>query len=140
LEYGELSFIDNGVDPTTGTIRLKGAFPNSARHLWPGQFVNVQMILTKQPNALVVPSQAVQIGQSGAFVFVVKQDQTVESRPVTPGSELEGITVIERGLNNGEQVVTDGQLRLVPGAKVTIKSGAGEGQKQPSKLAENKKP
>jgi multidrug efflux system membrane fusion protein len=118
---GELTFVDNTVDAATGTIRLKATFPNKDRVLWPGQFVNVVLTLSTQPNAIVVPSQAVQIGQQGQLVFVVKPDLTVESRPVAVARTLGLDTVIEKGLEAGERVVTDGQLRLVPGAKVEIK-------------------
>ncbi|GAB4411604.1 MAG: efflux RND transporter periplasmic adaptor subunit [Thermodesulfovibrionales bacterium] len=120
-EQGVLTFIDNVVDIATGTIKLKGTFPNEKKRLWPGQFVNVILTLTTQPNALVVPSQAIQTGQSGQYVFVIKNDLTVESRPVVVGRTLNGETVVEKGLQIGDRVVTDGQLRLVPGAKVEIK-------------------
>ncbi len=117
---GTLTFVNNAVDSGTGTILLKGTFANSERHLWPGQFVNVVLTLAKRPNAVVVPSQAVQTGQSGQYVFVVKSDHTVDSRPVVLGSSLGGEAVIEKGLQPGETVVTDGQLRLVPRAKVKV--------------------
>lgn len=122
-EQGTLTFVDNTVDATTGTIKLKATFTNLQRRLWPGQFVNVTLILTEQPNAVVVPAPALQTGQSGTFVFVVKTDQTVESRSVTPGRTVQGLTIIEKGLAPGEVVVTDGQLRLVPGAKIQVKDG-----------------
>ena len=118
---GKLSFIDNTVDQATGTIKLKGEFVNNDRRLWPGQFVNVTLTLNTQPNAIVVPSQAVQNGQQGQFVFVIKPDMTVEARPVTVNRSSGGQAVVEKGLSAGERVVTDGQLRLVPGAKVEIK-------------------
>jgi len=123
-EEGVLTFVDNAVDVNTGTIKLRATFANKERHLWPGQFVDVVMTLTTQPNAVVVPSQAVQTGQSGQYVFVIKNDLTVESRPIIVGRLLDGETVIEKGLQSGEKVVTDGQLRLVPGAKVEIKTSA----------------
>jgi len=119
---GLLSFLDNTVDTTTGTVKLKGKFDNRDRQLWPGQFVNVVLKLTTQPNAIVVPSQAVQTGQSGQYVFVIKPDMTAESRPVVAGSTVGGESVIEKGLQLGENVVTDGQLRLAPGSKVELKS------------------
>jgi multidrug efflux system membrane fusion protein len=119
---GVLSFIDNAVDRTTGTIRLKGTFANRTRQLWPGQFVQVTLILTRITNAVVVPSQAIQTGQSGPFVFVIRADHTVESRAVVVQRTFEGNAVIQTGLRPGERVVTDGQLRLVPGAKVVVKS------------------
>jgi multidrug efflux system membrane fusion protein len=123
-EKGIISFIDNTVDATTGTIRLKGTFANKERRLWPGQFVRVVLTLTEEPNAIVVPSQAIQTGQEGPYVFVVKPDLTVESRPVVLGLTLNNETVIEKGVNPGEKVVTDGQLRLYPGAKVEMRSPA----------------
>lgn len=121
VERGVISFLDNTVDTATGTIRLKGTFANGNRLLWPGQFVNVVLTLTTRPNATVVPSQAVQTGQQGEYIFVVKRDGTVEQRPVTAGMALGGETVIERGIQPGETVVTDGQLRLLPGVKVEVK-------------------
>lgn len=119
---GTLTFVDNSVDSTTGTIRLKGSFLNQERRLWPGQFVNVTLKLSTQPGAIVVPSQAVQTGQSGFYAYVVKSDLSAELRPVVPGNQVGGETVIEKGLQPGESVVTDGQLRLYPGAKVEVKA------------------
>jgi multidrug efflux system membrane fusion protein len=124
LGRGELSFIDNRVDPATGTIQLKASFPNADGALWPGQFVNVAVTLTTQPDAIVVPTPAVQHGQEGAYVFVVKPDQTVESRPVTVAREQGGETVVAAGVAPGETVVTEGQLRLVPGARVEARAAA----------------
>lgn len=120
-EEGTLTFVDNTVDTNTGTIGLKGTFANPDHKLWPGQFVNVHLQLSVQSNAIVVPSPAVQTGQNGQFVFVVKQDQTVAMQPVEAGSAYGGVTVITRGLHPGETVVTDGQLMLLPGAKIKIK-------------------
>ncbi len=122
---GTLSFIGNAVDPATGTIQLKGTFPNTDRRLWPGQFANVVLTLTVRSGAVVVPSQAIQTGQQGQYVFVVRPDLTVEARPVTTGEAFEGETVIVKGVLAGEKVVTDGQLRLVPGTKVEVKKGTG---------------
>jgi multidrug efflux system membrane fusion protein len=122
LPQGELTFVDNSVDMTTGTIQLKATFPNENNVLWPGQFVQVILTLSELTDALVVPSQAVQTGQNGQFVYVVKPDQTVEERPVTIGITYQGETVVQRGLKTGETVVTDGQLRLTPGVQVDIKS------------------
>ncbi len=119
---GELTFIDNQVDPATGTVRLKGTFNNTAKRLWPGQFVEVSLGLTSQPNALVIPAEAVQTGQGEQYVYVVKPDQTVDYRAVKVDRIINGEAVIKEGLAAGEQVVTDGQLRLVPGARVEIKS------------------
>jgi len=125
---GVLSFINNTVDSSTGTIALKGTFSNLDRRLWPGQFVNVILDLAVQRNAKVVPSQAVQTGENGQYVYVVKPDNTVELRPVTVGNTLEGLTIVEKGVNPGETVVTNGQLRLFPGAKVSFKNGASQEQ------------
>ena len=122
---GWLSFIDNTVDQATGTIKLKGEFANTDRRLWPGQFVDVVLTLAQQPKAIVVPSQALQNGQQGQFVFVIKSDMTVETRSVTIDRSTDGQAVVAKGLETGEQVVTDGQLRLVPGiTKVELKQVA----------------
>ena len=120
-EEGRLSFVDNTVDAQTGTIRLKALFENQRRRLWPGQFVNVELTLAVTPKALVVPSKAISVGQNGNFVYVVKSDGTVESRPVTIGRETQQDTVVQQGLRQGETVVIDGQLRLASGSHVTIK-------------------
>ena len=121
-ERGVISFVDNTVDTQTGTIRLKGTFANRDRKLWPGQFVNVVLTLTMEPNAIVVTSQAIETGQEGQYIFVVKEDLSVESRPVVAGRSTNNETVVKKGLNPDEKVVTDGQLRLYPGAKVEIKT------------------
>jgi multidrug efflux system membrane fusion protein len=122
-EVGDLTFVNNTVDTATGTIQCKATFANPHKRLWPGVFVNVGVKLSTQPHAILVPSQAVQTRQEGRFVFVVKPDLTVEVRPVEEGRAIDGDVIITKGLKPGEQVVTDGQLRLVPGAKVKIKSG-----------------
>lgn len=118
---GKLTFIDNQVDRTTGTVRLKGTFTNAEKRLWPGQFVDVSLELSSQPNALVIPAEAVQTGQGEQFVYVVKPDQTVDYRTIQLERIMNGEAVVKEGLAPGEQVVTDGQLRLVPGARVQIK-------------------
>jgi multidrug efflux system membrane fusion protein len=128
-EQGVLTFIDNTVDNTTGTILLKGTFPNKYRRLWPGQFVNVRLVLTTQPHAIVVPAQAVQTGQQGQYVFVIKPDLTVEARPVMVNRTINNDTIIDKGLKAGERVVTDGQLQLFPGAKVEIKGSVNSSEK-----------
>lgn len=120
-ETGELSFVDNAVDSGTGTIRLKATFANASGALWPGQFVNAVLSLSTDPNAVVIPTQALQTGQQGQFVFVVKSDLTVEPRPVTVSRTQGAFAVIAKGLEPEERVVTDGQLRLAPGSKVEIK-------------------
>lgn len=119
---GELTFIDNAVNTTTGTIKLKGTFENQDRRLWPGQFMDVILTLATEPNRVIVPSQAVQTGQQGQYLYVIKSDMTAELRPVTPGRIFQTWTIIEKGVTPGEKVVTDGQLRLTPGAKVEIKN------------------
>ncbi len=122
-EQGSLTFVDNAVDRTTGTIRLKGTFPNEENRLWPGLFVDVVVTLETEKDATVVPSQAVQTGQEGPYAFVVTPELTAEYRKLIVGRSLNGETVVAEGLTPGERVVTDGYLRLVPGAKVEIKGG-----------------
>jgi membrane fusion protein, multidrug efflux system len=117
---GELTFLDNAVDFTTGTIQLKAVFPNQDRALWPGQFSNVTVTLTEQKDAVVVPSEAVQTGQQGQYAFVLKPDSTVEYRLVSTGRILGKEIIIEKGLVPGDAVVTDGQLRLANGSKVKV--------------------
>jgi multidrug efflux system membrane fusion protein len=124
-ETGILTFVDNAVDMTTGTIKLKGTFPNHDHKLWPGQFVRVTLRLTTRHDATVVPNEAVQTGQNGAFLYVVKSDKKVESRPVTVGARVDQDVVIESGVEPGETVVTEGQLRLAPGSTVVVRDGRG---------------
>jgi multidrug efflux system membrane fusion protein len=121
---GKLSFIDNAVDETTGTILLKATFPNGDQALWPGQFVNVAMVLMTRKGAVVIPTRALQKSQRGDFVYLVQADGTVKSQPITAGARLDEEVVIEQGVRDGDRVVTDGQLRLVPGAKVDEKKAA----------------
>jgi multidrug efflux system membrane fusion protein len=129
LETGKVSFIDNAVDSTTGTIKLKGTFQNADHALWPGLFVQVTLNLTTDPSAIVVPANAVQASQNGQYVYVVKADKTVELRDVTVERQQGDQMVIARGLKAGEEVVTDGQLRLTPGARVTTgRGGQGDGR------------
>lgn len=131
-ELGNLAFIDNAVDRTTGTIKLKAEFQNQDRRLWPGQFVNVALTLSTEAGVVVVPSEAIQVGQEGQHVFVVKSDKTVEMRPVVVARTDEGEAVIAKGLQAGEQIVRAGQFLLGPGARVEIKDAtteAGEGKK-----------
>jgi len=124
---GTLAFVDNAVDVATDTIKLKAAFPNADRRLWPGQFTRVSLRLGMVPHAVVVPSQAVQTGQDGQYVFVVKADSTVEQRPIVSAQRVDQDIVIEKGLAAGETVVTEGQLRLEPGSRVTTDTGGGGG-------------
>jgi multidrug efflux system membrane fusion protein len=130
-EHGVLSFVDNSVDKSTGTISLKGLFQNENRRLWPGQFVNATLTLAVIPHAVLAPSQAIQTGQEGPFVYVVGRDMKVTPRPVVAGAVIDTETIIDRGLKAGETVVTDGQVRLVPGATVRIKSTLGSGNTSP---------
>ncbi|MBI2960635.1 MAG: efflux RND transporter periplasmic adaptor subunit [Betaproteobacteria bacterium] len=122
MATGQLIFVDNAVDPSTGTIKLRAQFPNNDRALWPGQFVAVSLKLYDQKNAIVVPTRSVQTGPEGQHVLVVKPDMTTEVRRVTVDRTDGDKAIIAKGLSKGEQVVTQGQLRLVPGAKVVIKS------------------
>jgi multidrug efflux system membrane fusion protein len=121
---GALTFIDNAIDETTGTIALKGTFENADLALWPGEFLNTRLTLTIEKGVVVVPSQAVQTGQQGEYVYVVREDMTAEMRPVKVDRAYGEDSVIASGLKAGEKVVTDGQLRLFPGAKVQVKSGS----------------
>ena len=125
-ERGTLTFVDNAVDPSTGTIRLRAEYDNSRKRLWPGLFVNAMLRLSERPNILVVPSQAISTNQTGQFVYVVKADNTVELREVAVGVALEGQSTIQQGLKAGETVVVDGQLRLVPGARVEVTNRAAD--------------
>lgn len=122
-EHGYLTFIDNAVDTSTGTIKLRGTFENQNHNLWPGQFVNATLQLTTRHNAVVVPNQAVQTGQDGTFIYVVDNDGTVSVRPVTVGPRVGLDLVIDQGLQAGEVVVTEGQLRLQPGSRIQSKDG-----------------
>jgi len=121
-EAGTISFLDNAVNPATGTIKLKGVFANKSRKLWPGQFTDVVMTLGSRKNAVVVPTNAIQTSQQGQFIYVVKADNSVEMRQVTATMVVGEDTVVDKGLAAGETVVTDGQLRLTPGAVVESKN------------------
>ena len=122
VEEGTLSFFNNSVDPATGTILLKGMFTNQDNKLWPGQFVNVILRYTIQPNEIVVPTEAIQNGQQGQYVYIVKPDKSVELRPVVVSRTFEHDAIIQKGVSSGEIIVTDGQLRLTPGAIVEFKN------------------
>ncbi len=119
---GYLSFIDNGVDTQTATVKLKGTFANQDRRLWPGEFVDVVMELALQKNAIVVPSRAIQSGQQGEYVYVVREDNTAEARPVSTSITYQDLTQVSQGLKPGERVVVDGQLRVIPNSKVVVQS------------------
>jgi multidrug efflux system membrane fusion protein len=130
-ELGELSFVDNGVDPATSTVLLKGSFANEGERLWAGQFVEVTLTLGEETNRLIAPIVAVQSGQQGDYVFVVKADRSVDLRPVKVARRDDKEAVIDSGIDEGDVVVTDGQLRLVPGAKVEVKvADAPQGEKR----------
>lgn len=122
---GELSVVDNTVDAQTGTIHLKATVANAKRQWWPGQFVDARLMLDPTSHATVVPAEAVQNGQNGTYVYVVKADQTVEARNVTVSRTLEHRAIIESGVKPGEVVVTDGQMMLAPGARVMMPQGGG---------------
>jgi multidrug efflux system membrane fusion protein len=126
-----VSFIDNAVDPGSDTVRLKATFANRDLRLWPGEFVDVTLRLSIEPRAVVVPEAAVMPGQQGAFIYVVKSDQTVEARPVTVAWTAGDLTVIESGVTPGEDVVIDGQSRLTPGARIAVRDGE-PGARKPS--------
>jgi multidrug efflux system membrane fusion protein len=135
LDSGELASIDNAVDKTTGTIRLKAVFTNKGRNLWPGQFVRAFLRLAERQNAVVVPAQSVQTGVSGPYVFVVKDDMTVEMRPVAVSTAPDQKVVVESGVAAGEKVVVDGQVMLVPGSLVEIKTPGGKDAAQAKEAA-----
>jgi multidrug efflux system membrane fusion protein len=139
-EQGSLAFVDNAVDRTTGTIKLKAEFKNVEKRLWPGQFINVALTLSTQSDAVVVPAEAVQVGQEGQHVFVVKPDNSVEVRPVVVARTSEGEAVIAQGLQAGEQIVREGQFLLGPGSKIEIRDGkATEAGEQKREKGERRK-
>jgi membrane fusion protein, multidrug efflux system len=121
-EVGELTFLDNSVQSSSGTVMLRATVPNPARHLWPGQFVNVRLVLAMLPNAVLVPAGAPQDSAKGSFVYVVKEDSTAELRPVKLGQRQGDLVVIQQGLQPGERVVLNGQLGVMPGGKVQVVS------------------
>lgn len=131
---GRITFIDNAVDQNTGTIRIKGTFPNTDGRLWPGQFVNVVVTLSTEPTAIVVPSAAVQAGQEGTYVFTVNESQAVEMRPVTVARVRGAESVIASGVQPGETVVTDGHLRLVPGGRISVKAPPDPARRTPPEV------
>ncbi len=142
-EQGNLAFVDNAVDRQTGTIKLKAEFKNSARRLWPGQFINVAVTLSTQAEAVVIPSEAVQVGPEGQQVYVIKEDKRVEVRPVTVGQTQDGEAVIVKGLAAGEMVVREGQFLLGAGSQVDIKDAnktaeTKEGSKDPGARGKRK--
>jgi multidrug efflux system membrane fusion protein len=127
---GTLTFLDNAVQNGTGTVNLRATVSNPDRHFWPGQFVNVKLILATAKGAVLIPSQATQISQQGPFVYVIKSDDTADLRPVTLGQQQGSDVVVTKGLVAGERVVVDGQLGVHPGAKVLVNTGAA-GERKP---------
>jgi multidrug efflux system membrane fusion protein len=125
---GRLTFIDNGVDTTTGTFKLKGTFQNKDRRLWPGEFVDVALELSTQKNAIVVPTKAIQSGQQGEYVYVVRADSTAESRPIKTAGAYQNLTLVSDGLKAGEHVIVNGQLRVAPNGKVLVQGTLPETQ------------
>lgn len=117
---GKLTFMDNTVQSTSGTVRLRASVPNADRYFWPGQFVNVRLVLTTKVSAVLIPAQAQQIGQQGAYVYVVTPDQTAEHRPIVPGQRQADLIVVESGLKAGEQVIVTGQMLVMPGGPVVV--------------------
>jgi membrane fusion protein, multidrug efflux system len=124
---GELTFLDNSVQSTTGTVRLRATVANNDHYFWPGQFVSVRLILTVKKDAVLVPVDAQQIGQQGPYVYVITPDSTAELRPIVPGQRQGGLLVVERGVQGGDQVVVTGQMAVMPGAKVQVSNGAPNG-------------
>jgi membrane fusion protein, multidrug efflux system len=125
FDHGTLALIDNQIDQTTGTARLKATFPNAANQLWPGEFINARVLVETTRNALTIPSKAVQRGPNGVFTYVVKPDATVEVRALQIGAESGALTVVAKGINDGETVVTSNQYRLQPGTPVRTGESAG---------------
>jgi len=136
-ELGELTFLDNAVESATGTLRLKAAFPNPAQRLWPGQFVTIAVTLAN-PEVLAIPASALQTSQAGQYVYVVKADRTAELRPVVVERTVGAEAVIAKGLTAGETIVTEGQLRVVPGRAVDVRDPAGGARPAPKAAKENK--
>jgi multidrug efflux system membrane fusion protein len=130
---GTLTFVDNIVDSTTGTIHLRGTFENRQNRLWPGLYVNILLTLSTQPNATIVPAHSVVTTQDGSYVYVVRANNTVEQRMIVPNRTVNDETVVDKGVKPGETIVTDGQVNLIPGAKIEIKNlGAGSSADKPT--------
>jgi multidrug efflux system membrane fusion protein len=131
-EVGQLTFLDNSVQGSSGTVMLRATVPNPARHLWPGQFVNVRLVLATLPKAVLVPAAAPQDSANGPFVYVVKNDSTADLRPVKLGQRQGESVVVEQGLQPGERVIMNGQLGVMPGGKVRVVSGTDSGTAAPA--------
>ena len=125
----DLVFIDNAVDPATGTLLLKGQFENRNHHMWPGQFVEARLVLSTEADRVVVPATAVTTGQQGSYVYVMNEDSTAAPRPVTIARTQGDVSIVSQGLEPGETVVTDGQFRLSPGARVVVRQAGKSGGK-----------
>jgi multidrug efflux system membrane fusion protein len=134
LIQGTLTFVDNVVDSTTGTIHLRATFQNPQNRLWPGLYVSVLLTLSEQPNAIVVPAHSIITTQQGSYVYVVKADHTVEQRTIVPTRTIDDDTVVQKGVQPGETIVTDGQVNLVPGARVEVKNSSSESADKPADL------
>ncbi len=133
IDRGQIAVLDNQIDQTTGTVRLKATFPNANSQLWPGEYVNARVLLKTSQNAVTIPSSAVQRGPNGLYVFLVKGDQTVEMRPIKIGPETNGLTIVEGGLEGGETVTTNNEYRLHEGVKVKAPAAANPDDKKPTK-------
>jgi multidrug efflux system membrane fusion protein len=144
LSQGKLAVIDNQIDTSTGTIKLKATFPNQEERLWPGQFVNARLLVSTRKDGIVVPAAVIQRGPEGAYAFVIKEDSSVQIRPVKVGQTERGETLIEQGLKPGERVVVDGQYKLQAGSKVKPSKSAndeeGEDSKEPKSPKGTKQP
>ncbi len=127
LAEGTIAVLDNQIAQTTGTLRIKGTFPNKDGALWPGEYLNVRLLARTAPNVVTVPPSALQRGQNGYYAYVVKPDSTVETRPLKVGQVSDGVAIVDDGVSAGEQVVTAGQYRLQPGARVAVNSPAAKG-------------
>jgi len=133
IDRGQIAVLDNQIDQTTGTVRFKATFPNEGNKLWPGEYVNARVLLKTSQNAVTVPSAAIQRGPKGLYVFLVKDDQTVEMRPVKIGPDANGLTIVESGLEAGDTVTTNNEYRLREGVKVKAPAPANPADKKPTK-------
>jgi len=129
---GDLTFIDNGVDMTTGTVKLKATFTNKDRRLWPGEFADVVLNLSTRKNAILVPTKAVQSGQQGDYVYVVTPQNTAESRNVQPAGTYQNMTIVTAGVQPGEKVITEGLIRVAPNSKVVVENSQEPPKANPS--------
>ena len=140
LDEGALAVVDNEIDQTTGTVKLKATFPNNDLKLWPGKFVNARLVLTTRKDATVIPSSVVQRGPQGTYAYVIKPDKTAEMRPIKVGQTEDNLTLVENGLTPGEQVVVDGQYKLQPGARVEPSSAQQQAEARPAASTRPRRP